>query len=87
MCYKVRKGLGRRTPGERTDRESVVLTLPDGKLLLEILERKEFMRGVEILVVLAVTALYLAVMSWSIGTDEFVPDLQLLQRFFKQGRA
>ncbi len=43
--------------------------------------------GIEILVVLAVTALYLTVMSWSIGTDEFVPDSQLLQCFLKQGRA
>ncbi len=77
----------RRTPREGADRKSIVLTLPDGKLLLEIVERKELMRCIEILVVLAVTALYLTVMSWCIGTDEFVPDPQLLQRFLKQGRA
>ena len=74
-------------PRERTDSEGIVLTLPDGKLLLEILERKELMGCVEILVVFAVTALYLAVVSWCIGTDEFVPDPQLLQRFLEQGRT
>ena len=38
MCYKVSKGL----EGGARDGEGVVLTLPDGKLLLEIEEREEF---------------------------------------------
>lgn len=63
------------------------MTLSNGKLLLEILERKELMGCVEIRIVFAVAALYFAVMSGSIGTDELVPDPQLLQRFLKQGRA
>ncbi len=63
------------------------MTLPDGKQLLEILERKELMGCIEILIVLAVTALYLTVMSWCIGTDEFVLDPELLQRYLKQGWA
>lgn len=54
------------------------MTLPDGKLPLEILERKEFMGCIEILVVLAVTALNLTVMSWCIGTDKLMTDPQHL---------
>ena len=72
-------------PGQGTHRKSVVLTLPDSKLLLEILERKEFVGSIEFLIIFAVTALYLAIVSWSERTDQLVADSQLSQSFFKEG--
>ena len=49
--------------------EIAVLVLPGSKLLLEILERIEFMRGVKLPVVFPVTALRLVVVSGCKRTD------------------
>jgi hypothetical protein len=43
---------------------------------LEVLEREEFMYRIEVFIVLAVTALNLAVMPGSIRLDELVTDSQ-----------
>ncbi len=53
-------------PGKWTDREVVALTLPNGKLLLEIPEGKELVGGIEIFIVLAVTALHFTIVSWCV---------------------
>ena len=53
----------RGTPRQRIHTESVVLTLSDNKLLLEILEGK-----------VAVTTLYLAVVPWGVRADQLMPD-------------
>jgi hypothetical protein len=57
--------------------EGIVLALPDGKLFLKVLERVEFVGGIEIFVVLAVTAFHLSVMSRSIGLNELVADAEI----------
>ena len=44
------------------------------------------MRSVELLVVLAVTALHLPVVTWGVGTDELVADTELFQLQFKESR-
>ena len=61
------------------------MTLPNGKLLLEILERKEFVRSIEFLIIFAVTTLYLAIVPWSERTNQLVLDSQLSQSLFKKG--
>ena len=72
-------------PVKGTDRERVVLALADGELFLEIGEREELVRRIKLLVVLAVAALDLAIVSWSIGTNEFVADAKLGKGGFKEG--
>ena len=72
-----------RMPVEGTDGESIILALSVGKLLLKVLERIEPMRSVEILVVFAVTAFYLAVVPGGIGLDKFVANAKLCKRFLK----
>ena len=57
----------------------------DGKLLGEVLEGVKAVAGVKALLVLTMTALYLAVVSWRVGTDEFMPDAQLGSGDLKQG--
>ena len=42
-----------------TNGEGVILTLSNGELLLKVEERKEFVGGIKLLIVLAVAALYL----------------------------
>lgn len=44
------------------------------------------MGSVEFLVILAVTALNLTVMSWSVRPDQFVADAQVIQSLFKAGK-
>ena len=50
-------------PSERAIGKALYWTLPDGKLLLKTPEGIEAMGGVEIRIVLAVTALYFAIVS------------------------
>lgn len=64
----------------------IICTLPDGQLLLEVLERVKAMRSIELLVVLAVTALNLSVMSWCVRPDQLVPNTQPCQLSFKGGK-
>ena len=77
------KDLSRGKPVEGTHGEKIVLSVPDSKLLLEILEGIEAVRSVEILVVLAVAAFNFTVVSGSIGADQLVTNTQLLQCFLK----
>ena len=58
-----------RVPVERTHGEMVVGTFANGKLLAEVVEGIELMRGVEFLVVFSMAALDLAVMSGSVRTN------------------
>lgn len=55
-------------------------------MLLEIGERIELVGGVELLIVLAVAALNLAIVPWSIGADELVADAELGEGGFKERR-
>ena len=72
------------TPVKWTHGEIIVLPLSDGELGFEIVERKEPVRSVELLVVLAVTALDLAVMPRREGTDELVVDTEFGERRLKE---
>ena len=69
---------------ERTYREMVVDSVPAGKLNLEVLKRIKLMCGVEIFIVLAVTALHFAVVPGRVGPDEFMTDAQLFQCHLKE---
>ena len=42
------------------------------------------MCGIEVFVVLTLVAFHLAVVSWRIDLDAFVPDTELFERFLKQ---
>ena len=60
---KRRKDLLGRVPVERTHREIVVFSVPDGKLFLEVLKGIELVRSIEILIVFAVATLDLTVVT------------------------
>ena len=62
----------------------VVRSVPTGELSLVILEGVKRMGGIEVFVVLAVTALHLAVVPGRVGPDELVTDTQLDQRRLKE---
>ena len=49
----------------------------DGKLLGKVIERVKAVGRIETLLILPVATLYLTVVSWGVGTDEFMPDTQL----------
>ena len=53
----------------------------NSRLFLKILKRIESVAGVEVLVVLAMTAFHLAIMSWRESTDLLVLYTELRQRF------
>ena len=57
----------------------------DGKLLGEVLEGVKAVGRIETLLILPVATLHLAVVSWRVGTDEFMPDAQLGSGDLKQG--
>ncbi len=61
MCYKVRKYLFRGKPVERTRGKTVIVSVPDGELFLEISKGKELVWSIGIFVILAVAAFHLAV--------------------------
>ena len=73
-----------RVPVERTHGEIIVGTFTDGKLLAEIIEGIECMRGVEFLIVFSMAALDLAVMSGSVRTDQLVTDAELTKGSLKE---
>ena len=56
LLQRGEQDLSRGEPPKRAQGEGVVMALPDGKLLLEVLKRKELMRGVKSLVILAAAA-------------------------------
>ena len=45
------------------------------------------MRSIEFLIILAVAAFDLAVVSWRVGLDQLVKDAKLLAGLFKQRKA
>ena len=57
-----------------------------GELLCEIVQRIEGVARVEPLLILAVAALYLAVVARCVRTDQLMPDAKLGGSFFKQSR-
>lgn len=61
----------------------IVFALPDGKLVLKVLKRVEFVSGKEVLVIFPVTALDFAVVPWRVGLNEFMLNAKLLQCHFK----
>ena len=77
--------LGRRKPFKRPHREVVGAAVVDGKLLCEVIQGKESVRRIEALLILAVAALHLAVMTRCVRTNALMPDTQLGSSGFKQG--
>ena len=73
-----------RAPAKRTHREIVVFPLPKSKLYLEVLERIELVRGIEIFVVLAVAALNLAVVARGEDPDKLVLDAEIVKGLLKE---
>lgn len=60
------------------------MILPSSELFRKILEEKEGVKSVEVLVIFSVTALSLAAVSWGKGFDFFVEDPQLRERLLKE---
>ena len=73
-------------PAEWAHGEVIVFVLPDSKLFLKVLEGIELARGVEILVVFAVTAFYLPIVTRREDFDELVADTQFFKRALKESR-
>lgn len=61
------------------------MAIMDRKLLVEVIQGIKAVTGVKAFLVLPVAALYFAVVSGGIGTDELMPDTQLGGSGFKQG--
>ena len=77
--------LKRRKPTQRPHGKVVGAVVMDGKLLGEVLEGVKAVGRIETLLILPVATLHLAVVSWRVGTDEFMPDAQLGSGDLKQG--
>jgi hypothetical protein len=60
--------------------------LPDSKLFLEVLKGIELVGSVEILIILAVAAFYLPVVTRRENFDELVADTQFFKRALKESR-
>ena len=71
---------------ERSHRKLVAVSLVGSEHPTKVVERVERVLVVETFLVFAVAAFHLSVVARGIGTDQFVPDTQLLSGFFKQGR-
>ena len=87
MCDNIRKRkecLFRSEPAEWTHREVIILSVPDSKLLLAVVEGKELVRGVEVFVIFAVAALYFAVVPWCERLNEFVLNTKTLKRYLEK---
>ena len=78
-------GIGR-LPVERAHGEIVVLSLPNSKLLFEVCKGIKTAARIETLLVLAVAALYLAIVSRGVRPDELMTDAKLLRGRLEQGR-
>lgn len=61
--------------------------MADGELVLEVGEGIELVGSIKLLVVLAVAALDLAIVPWSIGADQLVPDAELGKGILKESGA
>ena len=77
------EGLFGRAPVERAHGEIVVFFIPNSKLLLIVGEGKEPVRGVEVFVVFAVTALDLAVVTRRKRFDSFMLNTKGFQSLLK----
>ena len=90
MCYKKgsarerEKKLFRRAPVKGTHGKIVVITLANGELLLKVGKRIELMGSVKLLIVFAVAALNLSIVSWRIGTNKLVTDTKLCESGLKE---
>ena len=73
-------------PIKRTHREIVVLVLPNGKLLFEVIKGVELVASIELLVVFSVAAFHLAVVPGRKRFDLFVADAELRQCFLEEGK-
>ena len=71
-------------PIKRTHGKLIILTVPNRKLILVVLERKELVGSIEVFIVFSMAPFDLSVMSWRIWPNELVLDSQLLQSCFKQ---
>ena len=58
----------------------------DRKLFLEVGQGEEKADRIKTFLVFPVAAFYLAIVSWGIRTDQFMPDAQLSGGFLKKGR-
>lgn len=56
----------------------------DGELLCEVVQGIKAVAGVKAFLVLPVAAFHLSVVAWRVGTDELVPDPQLLSGGLKK---
>ncbi len=64
----------------------IVISLPDGKLFLEVSKTTELVTSIEFFVVLFVAAFYLAIMPWRVRPDQLMLNTELLQCLLKQSR-
>ena len=78
--------LSGRHPAEGSHGRVVRAAVVDGKLLCKVLERIERAARVEAFLILTVAALDLTVVPRCVRANEFVPDVQLGSRLFKQRR-
>ena len=69
--------LKRRKPAESPHREVVREAVVDSKLFGKVVQRVKIMAGIKPLLILAVTALHLAVVMRGVGADELMPDTKL----------
>ena len=77
------KHLYRGEPVQRTHREVVVRAFADSKLFFEVLKAEKGMRSIEFFIVLTVASFHFSVVSGRVGPDELMPNVMLLQSFFK----
>ena len=80
---EVGKGLLGRAPVEGTHRETIVLSVPDSKLPLEILEGIKLVRSIEVFIIFPMTPLNFAVVPGGENPDSFVLDTKFPQRSLK----
>ena len=72
-------------PAEWSHGKIVVLALSDSELFLKVRKVIEFMTSIKFFIVFSMTAFHLAVMPGCKGTDQLMPDAELIQGTFKQG--
>ena len=70
---------------EGPHRNVVGTAVVDLELLVEVFKGKERIAAIKALLVFAVAALYLAVMSGRVGPDQLVPDAKMSCGCLKQG--
>ena len=63
----------------------VVRAFADSKLFFEVLKAEKGMRSIEFFIVLTVASFHFSIVSGRVGPDELMPNVMLLQSFFKQG--